>query len=233
MTSSPREFDIVLYGATGFAGKLTAQYLAEAGKGARIALAGRSLVKVRDVRDTLGAEAQDWPLIEADAAQPSTLADMAARTQVVVTTVGPYTKYGLPLVAGVCGGRHRLRRPDRRDAVHPGQRRTVPQAGRRHRCAHRALLRIRFRPFGYHRLRTARPGSQDGAGELAETSLVLRSFAGGVSGGTVASMIEFMRTAAENPQSRGDLADPYTLTTDRGAEPELGHQSDNPWRRGA
>ncbi|MBX9919791.1 MAG: enoyl-ACP reductase, partial [Mycolicibacterium frederiksbergense] len=50
MTSSQREFDIVLYGATGFAGKLTAQYLAEAGRGARIALAGRSLVKVRDVR---------------------------------------------------------------------------------------------------------------------------------------------------------------------------------------
>ena len=70
-TSPQREFDIVLYGATGFAGKLTAQYLALADSGARIALAGRSLTKVRDVRDSLGPKAEDWQLVEADADSPS------------------------------------------------------------------------------------------------------------------------------------------------------------------
>ncbi|HZU49657.1 MAG TPA: saccharopine dehydrogenase NADP-binding domain-containing protein, partial [Mycobacterium sp.] len=99
MTASQREFDIVLYGATGFVGKLTAEYLTRAGSNARIALAGRSTDRLRGVRETLGEPAQTWPLVQADAASPSTLDAMAARTQVVVTTVGPYTRYGLPLVA--------------------------------------------------------------------------------------------------------------------------------------
>ena len=99
MTAAQREFDIVLYGATGFVGKLTAEYLARAGGDARIALAGRSPDKLLAVRDALGNKAQSWELITADASQPSTLNAMAARTRVVVTTVGPYLKYGLPLVA--------------------------------------------------------------------------------------------------------------------------------------
>ena len=99
MRAAQREFDIVVYGATGFVGKLTAEYLASAGGDARIALAGRSQDKLLGVRDTLGESAQSWPLIAADASQPSTLNALAAQTQVVVTTVGPYLKYGLPLVA--------------------------------------------------------------------------------------------------------------------------------------
>jgi len=99
--SGQREFDIVLYGATGFVGRLTAEYLAKAGGDARIALAGRSTDKVLAVRDSLGDKAQAWPIIAADASQPSTLNAMATRTQVVVTTVGPYARYGLPLV-GAC-----------------------------------------------------------------------------------------------------------------------------------
>ncbi len=68
MTSEgDREFDIVLYGATGFVGKLTAEYLASAGGDARIALAGRSPDKLLAVRETLGEAAQSWPLITADA----------------------------------------------------------------------------------------------------------------------------------------------------------------------
>ena len=94
-----REFDIVLYGATGFVGKLTAEYLARAGGGARIALAGRSPERLAAVRATLGESASSWPILTADASSPASLDAMAARTRVVVTTVGPYSKYGLPLVA--------------------------------------------------------------------------------------------------------------------------------------
>ena len=90
MSAAQREFDIVLYGATGFVGKLTAEYLAKAGGDAPIALAGRSPDKLRAVGATLPDNAQSWPLLTADASQPSTLKAMAAKTQAVVTTVGPY-----------------------------------------------------------------------------------------------------------------------------------------------
>jgi short subunit dehydrogenase-like uncharacterized protein len=96
VTETPREFDIILYGASGFVGKLTAEYLAQAGANASIALAGRSTERLRAVRDTLGESAQSWPLLAADASSPSTLNAMATRTQVVITTVGPYIRYGLP-----------------------------------------------------------------------------------------------------------------------------------------
>jgi trans-enoyl reductase len=74
----------------------------------------------------------------------------------------------------------------------------------------------------------------DGAGELCDTTLVFRSFfQGGGSGGTVASEFESMRTASSDPEARRLMDDPYTLTTDRGAEPDLGRQPDFLWRRGS
>lgn len=91
MSPAEREFDIVLYGATGFSGKLTAEHLAHSGSTARIALAGRSSERLRGVRMMLGPNAADWPLILADASQPLTLEAMAARAQVVLTTVGHVT----------------------------------------------------------------------------------------------------------------------------------------------
>lgn len=92
-----REFDVVLFGATGFTGGLTADYLAaNAPAGARWAIAGRSLAKLEAVRDRLGT---DVPLLVADANDPGSLAKVAASTKVVATTVGPYIRYGEPLVA--------------------------------------------------------------------------------------------------------------------------------------
>ena len=73
MSPAEREFDIVLCGATGFSGKLTAEYLAHQGTKARIALAGRCSERLLAVRQLLGPTAQDWPVIAADASQPSTL----------------------------------------------------------------------------------------------------------------------------------------------------------------
>ena len=76
MTTGQREFDIVLYGATGFVGKLTAEYLAKAGGQARIALAGRTPAKLEAVRATLGEAAQSWPILTVDASKPATLDEM-------------------------------------------------------------------------------------------------------------------------------------------------------------
>jgi len=96
MTSS-RDLDIVLFGATGFTGGLVAGYLAEhAPDGLRWALAGRSLSRLEAVRDGLGSA--DVELLQADVHDSSSLAALAARARVVITTVGPYLEYGEPLV---------------------------------------------------------------------------------------------------------------------------------------
>jgi len=101
MTSTgERTHDIVLFGATGFVGRLTAGHLARnAPDGARIALAGRSLERLEKVRSGLDSKAADWPLLVVDASDEAQVAELAAATRVVATTVGPYAKYGMPLVA--------------------------------------------------------------------------------------------------------------------------------------
>jgi short subunit dehydrogenase-like uncharacterized protein len=98
-----RDLDIVLLGATGFTGALTAEYLAEhAPAGLRWALAGRNRGKLEAVRDklaTLDPVLAELELIEADSADRASLDALAARTRVVITTVGPYVQHGEPLLA--------------------------------------------------------------------------------------------------------------------------------------
>ena len=93
-----RTYDVVIFGATGFTGRLVAEYLAaEYGSAVRWAMAGRSLDKLAAVRDEIGAPA-DTPLIAADSSDPASLAAMAEQTAAVITTVGPYQLYGEALV---------------------------------------------------------------------------------------------------------------------------------------
>ena len=93
-----RAYDIALFGATGFVGELTARYLATpAPREARIALAGRSVAKLEALRERLASP--DLGVITADASDPESLAKLAESARVVVSTVGPYLKYGEPLVA--------------------------------------------------------------------------------------------------------------------------------------
>jgi short subunit dehydrogenase-like uncharacterized protein len=232
MSAAEREFDIVLYGATGFAGKLTAEYLSRAGDYARIALAGRSQDKLRAVRATLGEKAQSWPLIAADASQPSTLNAMAEQTRVVVTTVGPYLKYGLPLVAAcaAAGTDYADLTGESifiRESIDVYHKQAIDTGARIvHSCGFDSI------PSDLTVYALHRHAEQDQAGQLGDTNLVVRSFVGGVSGGTVASMLELMRTASADPEARRLMNDPYTLTPDRAAEPELGAQPDIRWRRG-
>jgi short subunit dehydrogenase-like uncharacterized protein len=227
-----REFDLVLYGATGFVGKLTAEYLARAAGDARIALAGRSQDKLRAVRESLPDTAQSWPLIAADASQPSTLDALAARTQVVVTTVGPYTRYGLPLVAAcaAAGTDYADLTGEAifiRESIDLYHKQAVDTGARIvHSCGFDSIPSDLTVYALYQRVKG------DQAGELTNTNMVVRSFAGGVSGGTVASMIEVMHTASTDPEARRLMSDPYTLTPDRGTEPEFGAQPDARWRRG-
>ena len=229
MTAAQREFDIVLYGATGFVGKLTAEYLARAAGTARIALAGRSAERLNTLRDALGVQ---WPVVTADAAQPSTLDEMAARTQVVVTTVGPYLRYGLPLVAACAAAG-----TDYADLTGEAMfvRNSIDQyhkqaldTGARivHSCGFDSI------PSDLSVYALYRQASEDGTGELTDTTFVVRSFKGAMSGGTIASGVEMMRTASADRDVRRAVTDPYTLSPDQDAEPDLGRQPDYVRRRG-
>jgi short subunit dehydrogenase-like uncharacterized protein len=97
---SSSKFDIVVYGATGFTGQLVAEYLAANYKsgGVKWAMAGRSLDKLKSVRDAIGAPV-DTPLIPADSSDVGSLKAMVDQTKSVLTTVGPYQWYGNELIA--------------------------------------------------------------------------------------------------------------------------------------
>ena len=232
MTAAERDFDIVVYGATGFVGKLTAEYLAKAGGRARIALAGRSPAKLEAVRAGLGEAARDWPILTVDASDPATIDAMAKRTRVVVTTVGPYSKYGLPLVAAcAANGTDYADLTGEamfvRQSIDDFHKQAIDTGARIvHACGFDSV------PSDMSVYELFRRAKADGAGDLLDTNYVLRGFHGGVSGGTIASMIEVFRASSGDPDTRRLLTDPYTLSQDRPAEPDLGSQPDMAWKRG-
>ncbi|EHN78601.1 hypothetical protein SMCF_1847, partial [Streptomyces coelicoflavus ZG0656] len=102
LKTADRPYDLVLFGATGFVGELTAEYLAaHAPDGLRWAIAGRSEEKLRRLRDRLtGADpAAKVGMLVADVSDPGSLRELAGHARVVATTVGPYVRYGDALVA--------------------------------------------------------------------------------------------------------------------------------------
>jgi short subunit dehydrogenase-like uncharacterized protein len=95
------EFDIIVYGATGYTGRLVAEHLAQRyGVGGEVnwAMAGRSAAKLAEVRDEIGAP-KDTPLVVADASDAASVKSMVSRAKAIITTVGPYQLYGSDLVA--------------------------------------------------------------------------------------------------------------------------------------
>lgn len=233
MHAGQRDLDIVVYGATGFLGKLTAEYLAGAGTGIRVALAGRSAERLQAVQQALGARAQSWPLIVADLSQTEALGAMAAQTRVVLSTVGPYGKYGLPLVAACAGAGTDYADltgevPFVRSSIDRYHKRAVDTGARIvHSCGFDSIPSD-LTVYSLHRRVV-----EDGAGELADTTFVVRSssYAGGFSGGMVSSMAELMRVSGD-PEMRRIVDDPYSLSPNRSAEPDLGRQPDLQVRRG-
>jgi len=112
------EFDIVVYGASGFTGRLVAEYLArryDQGNELTWAMAGRDAGKLASVRDEIGAAA-DTPLIVADVGDAASLKAMAVQAKAIITTVGPYQLWRAP-GGRLRGGGHGLSRPVRRAGV--------------------------------------------------------------------------------------------------------------------
>ncbi|MCU0294741.1 MAG: saccharopine dehydrogenase NADP-binding domain-containing protein [Candidatus Nanopelagicales bacterium] len=212
------DFDLVVYGATGFTGRLVAEYLAKRGGPEHIALAGRSAGKLAEVAAELGV---DWPMVVADADDPKALKALAESTKAVVTTVGPYWKYGLPLVeACATAGTHYadlagevlfMRESiDRYDEL-------AKQTGAR--IVHASGFDSIPSDLGVYLLQQA------SGGELGETMMAVRWASGGFSGGTVASGIGQAMAAKEDPALRRIMADPYALTPGHGGR----DQGDQLW----
>jgi short subunit dehydrogenase-like uncharacterized protein len=228
MTPGTRDHDVVVFGASGFVGRLVAEHLAHhAPPGARVALAGRSRSAVERVRDGLPAGARDWPVLTADASDPRSLTAMAGAARVVVSTVGPYLRHGLPVVeacaragthyADLTGEVPFVREAiDRYDAV-------ARASGARlvHGCGYDSV------PSDLALLTLHRRVEADGAGPLARALLVARA-QGGVSGGTIASVRAIAELAARDASARRLLADPFALSPDRTAEPTTRQPPDSP-----
>jgi short subunit dehydrogenase-like uncharacterized protein len=233
MGADGRDFDVVLYGASGFVGKLTAAYLARADPSLRIALAGRSFERLRRVRDGLGVIARDWPLLIAELADDERLRDVAASARVVVSTVGPYSRYGLPLVAACAATGTDYTDltgeiPFVRDSIDQHHESAIGSHARIvHSCGFDSVPSD-LTVYALHRRALI-----DGAGDLGETTLVLHAYTGGYAGGSIATMLELMRLSSTDPRIRRMLDDPYSLSPHRGAEPDLGPQPDLPLRRGS
>lgn len=219
------EFDIVLFGATGFVGKLTVEHLAaHAPEGTRIALAGRSQSKLEEVRAEV-AGAANWPVVVADSSDEPSLAAMAARTKVVITTVGPYARYGLPLVAACAeAGTDYVDLTGEvlfhRDAI-DGYDARARETGARivPSCGYDSV------PSDLAVWQLAQQAAADQAGTLGETT-TYATLKGGLSGGTIASGLHQLDEIKDKGRRR-IAGDPFGLSPDRAAEPS-GEFKDSP-----
>ncbi len=222
-----REHDVVVYGASGFVGVLTAKYLLEqAPSGTRIALGGRSKAKLERTRESLGGGAADWPLVVADSQDQAAVEALAASTRVVATTVGPYVRWGLPLVvacaragthyADLCGEVLFMRRAI--DAAHD----VAVGTGARivHACGFDSI------PSDLGVLLLHEAAAAGGHGDLQDTTLVVEAMRGGASGGTIDSLRTSVDEGRRDPAVGALLADPYGLSPDRANEPDLGPEGD-------
>lgn len=211
MTDATREFDIVLFGATGAAGRVTARHLAgAAGPGLRIALAGRSLTRLQSLARSLGDAAASWPLVPLDAADEPAVRGLVARSRVLVTTVGPYVKYGGPLLAACAeAGTHYCDITGEVLFVHRA-------IAAHHEAAKRTGARIvpacgfDSVPSDLGVLLTVEAARADGA-DLGRTRLAVRSLRGSLGGGTVDTARTQVDEAKRDKEARRVMRDPWAL----------------------
>ncbi|HVR89789.1 MAG TPA: saccharopine dehydrogenase NADP-binding domain-containing protein [Novosphingobium sp.] len=208
-----RPFDLVVYGATGYTGRLVAEYLAHRynGSGPKWAMAGRSAAKLAEVRDLIGAPA-DTPLIVADSDDPSSMASLANQAKVVVTTVGPYQLYGEPLVraciaagtdyADLCGEPVWMRQ----------------MIDKYHAAAKANGARIAFSsgfdsiPFDLGVLMLQKEAVTRFGKPAPRVKGRVRAMKGTFSGGTAASLKESLKTLARDPSLLPYMTSPFGLT---------------------
>lgn len=226
-STSDRDFDLTIFGATGFVGRLTAEHLARRMPAtARVALAGRSAEKLERVRAELGPRAADWSIVLADATAAEQMGDLARRSRVVVTTVGPYARYGRELIRACAEqGTHYadltgevLFVREAVDTLHETAQRTGALIV--NSCGFDSI------PSDLGVLQLANRIAFDGEGEPTATTLVVTSLRGGLSGGTIDSIRNQVAAMASDPGDRATAGDPYALSPDREKEPDFGKEGD-------
>jgi short subunit dehydrogenase-like uncharacterized protein len=220
-----RAHDVVVFGVTGYVGRLVAAHLAShAPQQVRVALAGRSRTRLEEVRRGLGARAADWPLLVVDATDPDAVDAMAADSRVVATTVGPYVRNGLTVVdACARAGTDYVDLTGEvlfaRDSIDRHHDTAVANGARIvHSCGFESV------PSDLSVLLAARAAAVDGAGVLAWATLVLRSASGGLSGGTVETLRAQVDELAGDPSRARIVDDPHALSPDSAAELDPGRE---------
>ncbi|ELY87848.1 saccharopine dehydrogenase [Natrialba hulunbeirensis JCM 10989] len=216
MSNTDRTYDLVVWGATGVAGRLVAEYLTEQYRSddLSLALGGRDETRLRELETALVEQRAGWeelPIVIGDATEPESLRTIAEDTRVVCTTVGPYTKYGTPLVeacisAGtdycdLTGEVNWIREMIDRyhdDAVDAGAR-IVHSCGFDSIPADLATLLVQS--FAIDEFGTP----------CDLVRIYLEDGRGGVSGGTMSSIVEVFQATSTDPIARKTLQNPYSL----------------------
>jgi short subunit dehydrogenase-like uncharacterized protein len=205
-----RPFDLVIFGATGFTGRLVAEYLAARARDLplRWAMAGRDRKKLEAVQSAIGVNV---PILEGDAMSEGAMSLLAQQTRVVMSTVGPFAKYGSALV-GACAangtdycditGEVQWMR-----AMIDAHDETAKKTGARivHTCGYDSI------PSDIGTLALFDHAEKTLGVKLARITHYAGETKGGFSGGTVASMLEMMERAGSDRDLRRLLADPYAL----------------------
>ena len=209
-----RELGVVVYGATGYTGKLVAEYLNNqygADGDLSWAMAGRSIDKLEAVRDELGISAK-VPLIVTDASDPASVRAMVDRAAVVITTVGPYQLYGSDLVAAcaeagtdyvdLCG------EPNWMEQMIKAHNDTAKASGARivFSCGFDSI------PFDLGVFFLQEEARKSLGGPLSRVRGRVCGMKGVWSGGTLASFRATMAAAAKNPELVATLTNPFALT---------------------
>ncbi len=207
------QFDLIVFGATSFVGKITCRYLAEEfgtdGQRLRWAVAGRSAARLEDLRRQLGAD--QLPLITADAGDGAALRDLCARTRAVATTVGPYALYGEALVRACAeSGTAYCDLTGEPQWIHQMIQRyeaTAQRTGSRlvNCCGFDSIpsdLGVAF---------LQREALQRFGQPCSHVKMRVADMRGGLSGGTAASLLNAMREGSSDRAVRRALADPYLL----------------------
>lgn len=211
---SNREFDVIVYGATGFTGTLVAEYmLRQYGLNGDLkwCIAGRSASKLESVRASLGEQAADLGITVVDSSDRSALAALASRTRVVLTTVGPYALYGSDLVAAcveagtdycdLAGEVQWIRKMV--DKHH--QRASETGARIVHCCGFDSIPM----DLGVYFLQQA---AKEQHGDYCRSiALFVKATKGTASGGTIASMMNIIEEAKEDRSIARIMANPYAL----------------------
>jgi short subunit dehydrogenase-like uncharacterized protein len=214
MSDPEREFDVILWGATGFTGRLVAEYLLQrhgADDDLRWALGGRNPEKLESIRTGLGTSAASLPIILGDGDDEASLSSLARRARVVCTSVGPYAIYGSKLVAACAA--HGTDYCDLTGEVHwmrrmiDAHQKEAEATGARivHTCGFDSIPSDLGVHFVQSQMRERHGVSSPHVkGRAAE-------FSGGFSGGTVASMLNMLEEAGRDPAVRRVMSDPYGL----------------------